>query len=96
MVMEEMHLQENTLFDPYPRLQGQDNTKFCSVPSTSCDLCTCKICSCYVQRFMRRCIYKKRDRMMERQTDGRPTLVRNYFTFLSKEKSGYNYRYDLD
>ena len=25
--------------------------KFCSVPFTLCDLCTYKVCSCYVQRF---------------------------------------------
>ena len=31
----------------------------CLVPSTSCDLCTGKICSCYFQKFMRRCVYKK-------------------------------------
>ena len=33
-VQEEMHLQENTLFD----LGGQGHTKCCPVPSTSCDL----------------------------------------------------------
>ena len=49
-----MHLQENTLFD----LEIGD-TKHCPVPSTSCDLCTCKVWSCYVKWFCRRCIYKK-------------------------------------
>ena len=34
-------------------------TKHCPVPSTSCDHCTCKVWSCYVQRLRRRCIYKK-------------------------------------
>ena len=32
---------------------------YCSVPSTSCDKCTCKVWSYYVQQFRRRCIYKK-------------------------------------
>ena len=51
---EEMHLQENTLFDhwPWPRSQGQTS-------SPVCDLCTCTVWSCYLQRFGRRCIYKK-------------------------------------
>ena len=42
---------------PWP--QGQGHMKCCLVPSTSCDLCTGKIWSCYFQKFMRRCIYKK-------------------------------------
>ena len=29
------------------------------VPLTSCDLCSGKIWSCYFEKFMRRCIYKK-------------------------------------
>ena len=33
--------------------------KHCPVSSTSYDLCTCKVWSCYVQRFMGKCIYKK-------------------------------------
>ena len=33
--------------------------KRCPVPSTLCDLCTCKVWSCYIQRFRRRYIYKK-------------------------------------
>ena len=33
--------------------------KCCLVPSTLCDLCTCKIWSCYFKKFMRRCVYKK-------------------------------------
>ena len=33
--------------------------KCCPVPSSSCDLCRCKVWSCYVQQFGRRCIYKK-------------------------------------
>ena len=36
MVKDKMHLQENTLFD----LDLQGHTKCCTVPSTSCDLCT--------------------------------------------------------
>ena len=32
--------------------------KCCPVPLKSCDLCTCKVWSCYIQWF-RRCIYKK-------------------------------------
>ena len=31
-------------------------TRHCPVPSTSCDLCTCKIWSCYFHWFRRRCI----------------------------------------
>ena len=54
MVQEEMQFQVNTLFDRDP-----GHMKCCLVPSTSCDLCTGKIWSCYFQKFMRRCIYKK-------------------------------------
>ena len=43
----------------WPWHWGQGHTKCCPVPSTSCDLCTGKIWSCYFQKFMRRCIYKK-------------------------------------
>ena len=32
--------------------------KCCLVPLTSCDLCTCKIYSCYFQNFTRRFVYK--------------------------------------
>ena len=56
-VKEEMHLQANTLFDLCP--WGKVTKKSCSVPSTSCDLCTWKVYSCYVQWFRGRCIYKK-------------------------------------
>ena len=42
----------------WPWLQGQGHMKCCLVPSTSCDLCTCKIWSCYFKKFMR-CVYKK-------------------------------------
>ena len=91
-IKEEMHLQENKLFDLDPKVkltqnvalfvlcprvreemhlqklhyltfnldpQGQGHTTCCSLPSTLCDLCTCNVCSCYMQWFMRRCIYKK-------------------------------------
>ena len=37
----------------------QGHTICCPIPSTSCDLCTCKVCSCYILQFRRRCIYKK-------------------------------------
>ena len=80
-VYEEMHLQENTLFDLWPWPWGQGHTKCHPVPSTSCDLCTYKVWSRYVQRFRRRYNYKKRDGRTDRQTHGRtedgPTLVRN-------------------
>ena len=56
-VWEEMHLQENILFDPWPWCQ--DHTKCNPVPSTSFDLCSCKVWSCYVKWLRRRCIYKK-------------------------------------
>ena len=42
---------------PWP--QGQGHMKCCLVPSTSCDLCTGKIWSCYLQNIMRRCVFKK-------------------------------------
>ena len=48
-VNEEMRLQENTLFDLWPWTWGQGHTKHLPVPSTSCDLCTGKIWSCYFQ-----------------------------------------------
>ena len=70
-VYEEMHLQENTLFDLWPWPWGQGHTKCHPVPSTSCDLCTYKVSSCYVQRFRRRYNYKKRDGRTDRQTDAR-------------------------
>ena len=54
MVQEKMHFQVNTLFDRDP-----GHMKCCLVPSTSCYLCTGKIWSCYFQKFMRRCVYKK-------------------------------------
>ena len=56
-LMEEKHLQENSTFDLWP--WGQGHKKCFPVPSTSCDLFSYKICSCYVKRFRRRCIYKK-------------------------------------
>ena len=42
---------------PWP--WGQGHTTCCPVPSTSCDLCTCQVWSCYVQWFRRRYICKK-------------------------------------
>ena len=56
---EERRFQENTLFDHWPWPWGQGHTKRRPVPLTSCDLCTGKIWSCYFEKFMRRCIYKK-------------------------------------
>ena len=29
------------------------DTKYCPIPSTSYDLCTCKVLSCYIQQFRR-------------------------------------------
>ena len=49
-VKENMHLQENILFDL--------DLKCCPMPSTSCDLCTYRVWSYYVKRFRRRCIHK--------------------------------------
>ena len=57
-VEEHMYLQENTLFDLDP-LCSQGHIKFYPVPFTLFDLCKCIVWSCYVQGFMRRCIYKK-------------------------------------
>ena len=55
-----MQLQESSIFDLWPWPWGQGHTKFCPVPSTSCDLFSYmyKVWSCYVKRF-RRCNYKK-------------------------------------
>ena len=47
-VNEEMHLQENSIFDLIPWPRGQGHTKCCPVPSTSCDLFSFKVWSCYV------------------------------------------------
>ena len=66
-VKEKVHLEENTLFvldlgsifDLWPWLWGQSHTKCCPVPSTSCDLSSYKVWSCYSQPFRRRFIYKK-------------------------------------
>ena len=41
-MVKEMHSQENTLFAL--DLGGQGHMKCCPVPSTSCDLCTSKVC----------------------------------------------------
>ena len=58
-VKEEIHLQENSIFDLWPWPWGQGHTKCCPVPSTSCDLFSYKVWSCYIKRLRRRCIYKK-------------------------------------
>ena len=54
-----MHLQENSIFDLWPWPWGQGHTKCCSVPSTSCDLFSYKVWSCYVLPLRRRFNYKK-------------------------------------
>ena len=41
---------------PWP---GQGHTKWCPVPSTSCDLCTYRVWSYYVKSFGRGSVYKK-------------------------------------
>ena len=58
-IKEEMHLQENLIFGLWPWPWGQGHTKCCSVPSTSSDLFSYKVWSCYVKKLRRRCIYKK-------------------------------------
>ena len=47
-VLEEKQLQENTIFDLWPWPWGQGHTKCGPVPSTSCDLFTYKVWSCYL------------------------------------------------
>ena len=56
---EEMHLQENSLYDLWPWPLGQDHAKCDPVLFTSCNLCSYKVWSRKVLRFRRRCIYKK-------------------------------------
>ena len=46
-------------FNIWPWPWGKGHTKCCPVPSTSCDLLTYKVWSCYVLPFRRRYIYKK-------------------------------------
>ena len=46
-------------FNIWPWPWGQGHTKCCPVPSTSCDLFSYKVLSCYVEPFRRRYIYKK-------------------------------------
>ena len=60
-MVQEMHYEENTLFDLDPKVGqgGQGHTKCCPVPSTSCDLCTSKVWCCYILWLRRRYIYKK-------------------------------------
>ena len=52
-----MYLQENTVFNL--DLGDQGHLKYFLAPSTSCDICTCKVCSCYVHQFRSKRIYKK-------------------------------------
>ena len=58
-VKEEMHLQENAIYDLWPWSKGQGHRKYCPVLSTLCDLCTCKVWSKHI-KWLRRCIYKKK------------------------------------
>ena len=44
----------------WPWTWGQGHMKWCPVPSSSCDLCSYKVWNCYVLRFRRRYIYKKK------------------------------------
>ena len=60
---------------------GQGHTKCLPVSSTSCDLFTYKVWSCYLLRFRRRYIYKKRDGWLWHEIK---------IPFFSKEKGGYN------
>ena len=46
-------------FDLGVKVTQNGHTKCCPVPSTSCDLFSYKVCSCYVYLFRRRYIYKK-------------------------------------
>ena len=48
---------KNSIFDLWP--WGQGHTKYCPVPSSSCDLSSYKVWSCYVLSLRRRYIYKK-------------------------------------
>ena len=41
----------------WPWGQGQSVAQY---PLHHCDLCICKVWSCYIQQFRRRCIYKKK------------------------------------
>ena len=70
---------------PWP--WGQGHTKYHPVPSTSCDLCIYKVWSCYVQRFMRRYNYKKRDGRTDRRTTDRLWYEIN-IPYFSNEKAG--------
>ena len=47
-VSEEIDLQVNSIFDLWPWPWSQGHTKWCPVPSTSCDLFSYKVWSCYV------------------------------------------------
>ena len=83
-VQEEIHLQENTLFDLWPWPWGQGHTKCCPVSFTSCDLSSFKV--------LGRDIYKKRDgrtdAQTDRQTDDGPTLIRKNIHVFVKKKAG--------
>ena len=66
------------------------HTKHCLVPSTPCDVCTCKAWSCYIHWFRIRHNFKYCDGRMDaqpnRRTAGRPWYVIN--TLFQKKKSG--------
>ena len=48
-VWEEIHLQENSLYDLWPL--GQGHAKYNSVPSTSCNLCSYKVWSSLIRKY---------------------------------------------
>ena len=67
---------------PWP--WGKGHIKCCLVVAcTSCDLCICKVWSCYIQRFRKRYNYKKHDG----RTDGQGT---NFDMKLIQRKSRNN------
>ena len=64
----EMHLQENTLFDLWPKgLGGQGHTKCCPVPSTTCDLCTSKVRSLMLHPTVKEKIYLQENTLFDRK-----------------------------
>ena len=94
IVREEMHLQENTLFDIDLGVKVTRN--FAQYPLHHVTYAALQFeAARSFKRCRKRYIYKKRDAQMHVQTDGRTddgqTLVWNKYTiFFSKEKRGYN------
>ena len=54
MIKEKMHLQEKKQYLTF----DLGHRKCCTVPSSLCELCACKVWSKYI-KWLRRCIYKK-------------------------------------